>query len=842
MEDIKVIGEPMKPTVSSAAVAIGNDIYIMGGFNGITHGTLVQLTLPDDLCTLHSTTIGCLQSHGCSACVSSNTTACFSNALSQPPSCEDEIAGVYCNRETIENRECEMLSTCSECLSPYPVYPDADLQCQWCYSCPVGRCIDKDLSCQIEHNCDKDQQALKNIESCPELICEASDCNKCISISACMWTRQIKKEGETRSTAHEYPIYDWSCFSSTLRDLSSFDIDSVPPSQCPVLCHEHSTCYKCLSSKGADGGWQECVWSEGLQQCMSPTYIQLQCVNGICEHVVRYTVDGCPTPCSLNTMCSTCLNQPGCGWCSFAGENGVGVCMAGGIHGPAEGGVCTAQNVSLRVDPLPAEIANYTLDLNGPPVWSFGGCPPENECRNGHHNCAQTEKCNDTLESYQCDCKEGYERDRSSGVCKPVCTQGCFNGQCVQPNVCDCYFGYVGGNCSIECECNGHSNCESIESRHKCIHCYNNTQGDHCEECLPFYVGNPENNGTCQPCRAYCNGNSDICMSITDYNLTMQKYNMLQESKITQSQANEFVSSGAISNAICIGCENNSEGDQCETCIDGFFKMDGQCIPCECNGHWDWCDKETGLECQCDNHTETVCTGDNNEPCWKRQCASCKELYIGEPTNSHQCYRQMQYNNVYCFATTQSECDTATPPKPLPGGKSVFFAIQPKYTNVDIRLLIDVTVGALDVYLSYSEDTWVVTPDPNNGRHIINIDDKQYWEHSRRRRDEDHRYARETQTTDAITAPPTQQSIVNDLLEIYADGLNTFVTIHNPFTFLIVYSLRNRLVVTFPHVPHELETRKFYIVLLSKEEFSQNETHGILTFRQDQPHIDLFSP
>ena len=70
-----------------------------------------------------------------------------------------------------------------------------------------------------------------------------------------------------------------------------------------------------------------------------------------------------------------------------------------------------------------------------------------------------------------------FEFSCRSGECEPVCVQGCQpNGDCVAPDICQCHFGYVGHNCSTECECNRHSNCKSVEEKHHCLACQNNTQ------------------------------------------------------------------------------------------------------------------------------------------------------------------------------------------------------------------------------------------------------------------------------------------------------------------------------------------------------------------------------
>lgn len=60
-------------------------------------------------------------------------------------------------------------------------------------------------------------------------------------------------------------------------------------------------------------------------------------------------------------------------------------------------------------------------------------------------------------------------------------------------------------------------------------------------------------------------------------------------------------------------------------------------------------------------------------------------------------------------------------PKPLHPGQTVFFVVQPRYMNVDIRVIVDVTQGALDLYMSPSDDTFVVNVNSSNGAHTVRI-------------------------------------------------------------------------------------------------------------------------
>ena len=63
-----------------------------------------------------------------------------------------------------------------------------------------------------------------------------------------------------------------------------------------------------------------------------------------------------------------------------------------------------------------------------------------------------------------------------SSSCIPVCSQGCERGTCIQPDVCICNFGWTSKNCSVQCQCNGHSNCPNETFSNICTECHNNTQ------------------------------------------------------------------------------------------------------------------------------------------------------------------------------------------------------------------------------------------------------------------------------------------------------------------------------------------------------------------------------
>ena len=61
----------------------------------------------------------------------------------------------------------------------------------------------------------------------------------------------------------------------------------------------------------------------------------------------------------------------------------------------------------------------------------------------------------------------------------------------------------------------------------------------------------------------------------------------------------------------------------------------------------------------------------------------------------------MTVDRDYCFdPETQKNCNQFA--QPLRYGRTVFFAVQPKYLNVNIRITIDVTKGG-KCYISSSQ-------------------------------------------------------------------------------------------------------------------------------------------
>lgn len=218
-------------------------------------------------------------------------------------------------------------------------------------------------------------------------------------------------------------------------------------------------------------------------------------------------------------------------------------------------------------------------------------------------------------------------------------------------------------------------------------------------------------------------------------------------------------------------------------------------------------------------------------------------------------FQQSFLSGMHFFYT--DDCHT---PPPLYQGRTAFFAIQPKYMNVDIRVVVDVTKGGIDFFFSPKEDTFVVEVNKTTGIHSISIDQKygidlpegtslsfgrksnsdfQQATSKQRRSNDIFNHIGERDLPE-IQMNATDRSPKFKVRERIASGLTTFVTITDPFDFVMVRGLHSRLVITLPQAVHDLRSTKFYMILYGTGSEQSSESFGSVFFRQDQPRIDLF--
>lgn len=640
-EDIEIVGR--LPDHSYAeAITVDPDtkaIYMVGGWDGTSQSKVIKLILPEDICQFWSSgKYYCRHYMGCSYCAVStfegSTSYCFSSWNSQI--CEGHNGSVTfnngeaCDKSWISRRNCSSFETCSSCLASWPLSLESfesQIVCKWCDGCGIdGHCISAEAECNRESKWCSKQTTIKNLSQCPQPQCHTLNCESCFNTENCQWA--VNDVGLTE------------CIAKDLVERNDYKVMN----NCPPKCHTFTNCSSCLEIEKENP--KHCKWSTSLNACISPDYMVMYCAGGACGLVLdEQETEYCPEPCHVYTQCSTCLRHAHCGWCSRDGYNGDGVCTEGSLENLTEYPPETP--ATSTCDAIYALRKNITLNSTENFSWNYVNCPHENECTNNHHTCnPKSEKCVDSIFGYECICGEGYREENDD--CVPVCVQGCVRGVCIEPNNCKCDFGYVGANCSIQCQCNGHSNCSGPDKLTDCLECHNNTMGAQCEKCKPLFVRN--DNGQCIPCSEYCNGHSELCVDSEFEDFTKN---------MTKIELEGFLTQGPDYNAVCLRCANKTTGYKCQNCIHGHFRGSinhhDHCRPCECHGHGDVCDPVTGEKCNCGNNTESdaTCSATSSKNsaqlCWMVQCSKCRDSYAGNPIDGHQCYKQITVESRMCF-------------------------------------------------------------------------------------------------------------------------------------------------------------------------------------------------
>ncbi|KAM6956872.1 laminin subunit alpha-1-like, partial [Tautogolabrus adspersus] len=166
----------------------------------------------------------------------------------------------------------------------------------------------------------------------------------------------------------------------------------------------------------------------------------------------------------------------------------------------------------------------------------------------------------------------------------------------------------VGGMCI----CYGHAqSCplDPVSKKLQCV-CEHNTCGESCNECCPGYHQQPWQPGTiskgntCEQCN--CHNKAVDCF----YNQTV--------SELSLSLNSHGVRRGG---GVCINCQQNTAGINCESCADGFYR------PTEVSPYSD----SPCVECNCDlkGSESSVCTRDDTQPGVATGQCVCKEGFTG---------------------------------------------------------------------------------------------------------------------------------------------------------------------------------------------------------------------
>ncbi|GMR41651.1 hypothetical protein PMAYCL1PPCAC_11846, partial [Pristionchus mayeri] len=334
------------------------------------------------------------------------------------------------------------------------------------------------------------------------------------------------------------------------------------------------------------------------------------------------TVERCACPAPYTGLsCQECAD----GYYRVKSGKYLGSCVPCNCHGHSgtcdkETGLCTECQHSTQGEHCETCIEGFYGDATSgsPFACTACSCPyaPEN-------NFATSCDVSDEGHTRMCFCKPGYSGDRCE-----KCAPGFFG----DPEA-------SGGSCE-PCQCNGNNDLRDPQACHElygsCHLCQNNTAGDHCESCAPWYFGDAVTAKNCSSCEC------DQCGSHTCSPLTGActcKTNVVGE-KCDRCAADHWGFSRcggchnchcgiASSSSQCDGmtgqcpCRPGSTGSRCERCEYGFWNYgENGCTKCDC-------ESDLSLGTVCDVHTgQCHCA----EGATGARCDKCLPEYLRIPT------------------------------------------------------------------------------------------------------------------------------------------------------------------------------------------------------------------
>lgn len=338
------------------------------------------------------------------------------------------------------------------------------------------------------------------------------------------------------------------------------------------------------------------------------------------------------------------------------------------------GSACSSMNASASACP----------QLPEPDCSSFGISAPS-KCES-HSSC---EYCSDSLSCVKlgnCSTNNSNVPDRDQLYCANLNNcKLCENspgGMCEWENYCG-----IRGNgtsadvskCSSTDNCQSATSCDGCTNKASCLWCQN---VEKCVATSSYVIQFPY--GQCkewtkdQSCPSYSCSAFDTCSSCQndsrcgwcdDGSLTGTGsckegggsgpvyFNSTQQSYVVSSQVcgeSSWFFTGCPScqcnghstcfdNVTCLNCTDNTIGDHCEECADGFFGNalnGGNCSLCQCGGKAESCDSFTG-SCFCSTKGEI---GPSCEQC------DVSKGYVGNATGSNgTCYYDLTENFIFTF-------------------------------------------------------------------------------------------------------------------------------------------------------------------------------------------------
>lgn len=375
----------------------------------------------------------------------------------------DNLSHTNCSKSDIRALQsaCESRETCSDCMN-------TNFGCVWC-----------GLISQCEYNKCKsaNSRAIQNVTQCirDELLVDAS-----VARNSSIQVKDIAPTSVTESDSESDCKLD-NCYLCQSRQQCSWHdgCSPIPTDTISSVLSSPPPFHKELTNDSQMSMLRSTISKKSsmmLPDAFKPfsrfNHARTPFTNSLPEHA-------CDVPCFMRRSCNECTTTK-CIWCSTTEQ-------------------CIDSSAYFAYHAI-GQCMHYVAHMLKCPVAS---CSDIETC----DKCLANPKCgwlNDISNTGKGRCIEGNSNGPSFGhaLATSFESNGTVSG--VSLNVLPNWF-YT--SCP-SCQCNGHSYCRTNSTL--CAQpCQENTEGPHCDRCIPGYYGDPVNGGSCRPCR--CNGHAQSC-------------------------------------------------------------------------------------------------------------------------------------------------------------------------------------------------------------------------------------------------------------------------------------------------------------------------------------------
>ena len=184
----------------------------------------------------------------------------------------------------------------------------------------------------------------------------------------------------------------------------------------------------------------------------------------------------------------------------------------------------------------------------------------------------------------------------------------------------------------------------------------------------------------------------------------------------------------------------------------------------------------------------------------------------------------------------------------IPPNRTKFVAIPPRFTNVDIRLAVDIIQGGVDLYISTSNDDFVVEVNFTSGEHHLISPQERLHSISKRSVDyEDLTSASYHSDKDRSQRMPRSSSIsatsapvmyLSDVIHAKQGELSMYTEYRKGV--LLIKGIQRRFIIGIKHNFLDFRKDRIYIGVVTRGNSKSLNTAGYIYFRQDLSQIDLF--